>query len=164
MGLFCLKFRCDCLISSSDGGGTVQLETKKSPPLTFTITRKIKMLTLYVSTYYTLDCLRQRQVLQFPGRCCFPLSNRGTAFFSSKERNGPALIAAFKCFLYLPGDGLREIFFAVVRLGISSRIPRGRFAVFFVLVIGILVCSQSGDPPLEDLSKSGYKPEMKYKS
>jgi hypothetical protein len=96
--------------------------------------------------YLLLDCLCQRQLLQFPGRCCFPLSNRGTAFSSSKERNGPALIPAFKCFLYLPGDGLREIFFAVVDSELALDIPRGLFAVFF-LVIGILVCSQSGDPP-----------------
>jgi hypothetical protein len=95
--------------------------------------------------YLLLDCLCQRQLLQFPGRCCFPLSHRGTAFSSSKERNGPALIAAFKCFLYLPGDGLREIVFAVVDSALALDIPRGLFAVFF-LVIGILV-SQSGDHP-----------------
>jgi hypothetical protein len=33
-----------------------------------------------------------------------------------------------------------------------------------VFILGIFVCSQSGDHPQEDLAKSGYKSEIKYKS
>jgi hypothetical protein len=32
-----------------------------------------------------------------------------------------------------------------------------------MLYLGIFVCRQSGDDPYEDLAKSSYKPNMKYK-
>jgi hypothetical protein len=39
--------------------------------------------------YVLLDFLCQQHLLQFPGRCCFPLSEGGTAFFTLKKEMNP---------------------------------------------------------------------------